>query len=176
MAIRNQDRFNGIKTLVISGERGEESKARANYAILEPDRANLKGKREVDRYRPIRDWQEIQVWDIIKKYKIVAHPCYYMGFSRCSCKFCIFGNADQFASANLISPCKSKVLQNYEQDFGVTLKRTESIGDLIQKGTPYESITEGLVKISTSKNYTGDIFTQNWILPSGAFGQSCGPS
>lgn len=176
MAIRNQDRFNGIKTLVISGERGEESKARANYAILETDRANLKEKREVYRFRPIRDWQEVQVWDIIKKYNIVAHPCYYMGFSRCSCKFCIFGNADQFASANLISPCKSKVLQNYEQDFGVTLKRNESIGDLIQKGKPYESITEKLVSISTSKKYTGEIFTQNWTLPSGAFGQSCGPS
>jgi len=175
-AIRNQERFLGIKTLVLSGERGEESKARSKYNILEPDRANLDNKRIVYRFRPIRDWKENEVWDIIKKYKVVAHPCYYMGFSRCSCKFCIFGNADQFASSNFISPKKSKLLQCYEKDFGVTLKRNESISQLISKGVPYNSINTDLIELSTSKEYFGEIFTENWILPSGAFGKSCGPS
>lgn len=107
-AIINQDRFRNIRTLVLSGERGEESAARAKYAIFEPDRADLRnGKqfiRYVDRFRPLRDWPEQQVWDIIKRYKIRVHPCYYMGWGRCSCKFCIFGNKNQFASAASISP------------------------------------------------------------------------
>src|SRR5690606_35884291 len=107
-AIRNQERFNSLRICVISGERGEESTARAKYATLEPDRADLRnGKsftRYVDRIRPIRDWTEFEVWEIIKRYRVRVHPCYYLGFSRCSCKFCIFGNANQFATANYISP------------------------------------------------------------------------
>ena len=38
-AIINQPRFRGIRTLVLSGERGEESAARAKYPVFEPDRA-----------------------------------------------------------------------------------------------------------------------------------------
>ena len=39
-AVRNQERFNNSRTLVISGERGEESPQRAKYAIFEPDRSD----------------------------------------------------------------------------------------------------------------------------------------
>lgn len=174
-AIRNQKRFVGINTLLLSGERAEESKARAGYKTFERDRADLKDKRNVFRFRPIKEWSERKVWMIIKKYKITPHPCYYLGFSRCSCKFCIFGNSDQFATANLISPDKSKILQDYESSFGHTLKRNETIKDLITKGNPYQSVTDDLKKLATSKVYYGSIISKNWVLPSGAFGKSCGP-
>ena len=58
-ALRHQERFQNIRTLVLSGERGEESKQRAGYAILEPDKADLRhgrNPRHIDRFRPIRDW------------------------------------------------------------------------------------------------------------------------
>ena len=78
-ALINQERFRNIRTLVLSGERGEESKQRAKYAILEPDKADLRnGKkffRHIDRYRPVRDWKESQIWNIKKKYRVRAHPC-----------------------------------------------------------------------------------------------------
>ena len=45
-AIINQQRFRGIRTLVLSGERGEESAARAKYNIFEPDRAVLRNGRQ----------------------------------------------------------------------------------------------------------------------------------
>lgn len=106
--IRNQERFIGKRTLVLSGERGEESPQRAKYNIFEPDPADLrnskKAPRHVNKLRPLRDWKEQQVWDIIEKYRVRVHPCYYMGFGRCSCKFCIFGNKNQFASVAQISP------------------------------------------------------------------------
>lgn len=178
-AIRNQERFKGLKTVVISGERGEESPARSKYAVHEPDRADLrngKSPRHVDRWRLIRDWTEKQVWDLIQKYGVIVHPCYYLGWSRCSCKFCIFGNKDQFASAFKISPNQGQVLVNYENEFGVTMKRNKRLGELAYEGTPYESITENLTEIATSKKYKGEIFTNDWKLPSGAYGESCGPS
>ena len=177
-AIRNQSRFNGIKTLLLSGERGEESKARAGYAINEPDRSdNRDGRkaREIQRWRPIRDWSESEVWAILEKYKVKAHPAYYLGFSRCSCQFCIFGNANQFKSAQAISPDRFEKLAQYEDEFGVTIKRKEGLRELVQKGNIYDGITEQSKRIVNSTEYTGEIITNNWALPSGAFGDGCGP-
>lgn len=87
-AIRNQKRFNDSKTLTISGERAEESAARANYKGFEPDRAdkrNGRNARHVDRWRPIHGWSEGEVWAIIKKYGVNPHPAYWLGWGRVSC-------------------------------------------------------------------------------------------
>lgn len=176
-AIRNQERFNGKKTLVVSGERGEESKARASYAIFEPDRADNRdgrSKRHVDRFRPIRDWSESEVWSIIERFRVRVHPAYYLGFGRVSCKFCIFGSRDQLSSAFAISPEQGQRIANYEEQFGVTMKRKERLVDFIASGTPYP-MDSAIVSLATSDDYQEPIFTDNWVLPSGAFGESCGP-
>lgn len=179
-ALRSQERFQNIRTLVLSGERGEESKQRANYAILEPDKADLRNGRKffryVDRYRPIRDWKEKQIWDLLEKYRIRAHPCYFMGFGRCSCKFCVFGNQNQFASAACISKHQAADLIQFEKDFGYTLKRDTDLETLIKKGTPYETISKELATIATSYEYKHDIIVpeqEKWQIPSGAF-RKCG--
>lgn len=182
-AVRNQDRFNGLKVCILSGERGEESAARAKYEILERDRSDLregkKFQRHVDRWRPIRDWTEQQVWEIIERYRVRVHPCYYLGWSRCSCKFCIFGNADQFASAYTLSPTQGDEIMMYEDSFGVTIKRNMSLGELIALGTPYRNITPELARMATSTVYDQQIIfndNEDWILPAGAYGDGCGPS
>ena len=53
-ALRNQDRFNGARTLFITGERAQESAARSKYAKFEPHRADLRDGK-VARY--IDHWQ-----------------------------------------------------------------------------------------------------------------------
>lgn len=181
-AVRNQSRFNGLRVCILSGERGEESAARAKYEILERDRSDLrdgkKFQRYVDRHRPIRDWTEQQVWEIIERYRVRVHPCYYLGWSRCSCKFCIFGNANQFASAYAISPKQGDEIMMYEDSFGVTIKRKTSLRDLIVNGTPYNNITHELAVLATSQVYDQQIIipeNEQWILPAGAYGESCGP-
>lgn len=180
-AIRNQDRFKGIRTLVLTGERGEESSARGAYNILEADRSDLRnGKtaRYVDHFRPIRDWTEQEVWDAMKALNVRPHPAYEMGFGRVSCMKCIFGNADQFASAYLIDSEGTQEITDYEKEFGVTIKRKESVEDLVAKGTPYDAITDDRAKLSMSHTYTKNIIlpeSEKWILPAGAFGESCGP-
>lgn len=181
-ALRNQERFKNIKTLVLSGERGEESKQRANYAILEPDRADLRDgrtPRHIDRFRPIRDWKEQQVWDLLEKYRVRPHPCYFMGFGRCSCKFCIFGNAHQFASAACISRQQANDLIQFEKDFGYTLKRDTDLTTLIRKGKPYEAITQELTQLATNYEYTMPVLlarNETWKLPAGAFKNCGGPT
>jgi len=180
-AIRNQDRFKGIRTLVLTGERGEESSARSKYNIVEPDRSDLRDGRKprhVDHFRPIRDWNEREVWSIIERHNVRPHPAYEMGFGRVSCMKCIFGNADQFASAHAIDPEGTMEVSSYEKEFGVTIKRKESVDDLLAKGTPYADITPERAKLSMSEVYPHAIIMEagEWKLPAGAFGESCGPT
>ena len=181
-ALRSQERFKNIRTLVLSGERGEESKQRSQYAIIEPDKADLrKGKhfyRHIDRFRPLRDWKESQIWDLLEKYRVRPHPCYFMGFGRCSCKFCVFGNQHQFASAACISKNISEELIRFEKEFGYTLKRNTDLKTLICQGKPYKQITPELARIATSYEYSHEIIipdNQKWQIPSGAFKKCGGP-
>lgn len=178
-AIRNQMRFEGLRVCVVSGERAEESAQRAKYAEKELDRAdNRDGKagRFVDRLRPVKHWTEQMVWDIIAIWRVRVHPCYYLGFGRCSCLFCIFGNENQTASAYVVAPHRGERIISYEKEFGYTIKRNISMGDLISQGTIYEAMTEELLIIARSKEYSLNIFMDDWVLPAGAFGESCGPN
>lgn len=178
-AIRNQDRFNHSRTLVISGERGEESAARSRYAIFEPDAADNRNqaskRRHVDRWRPIRDWTETEVWAIIERHKVRPHPAYFLGFGRVSCKFCIFGNADQFASAYRLSPAQGDVLIDLETQFGKTMKRDKTLVELIASGKPYDMESD-VAEIAVSDGFGLSIFVTEWVLPKGAFSGGCGPS
>lgn len=177
--IRNQKRFEGKRTLLVTGERGEESKARAAYEIFEADRADNRGGKKVDRlvdhYRPIRDWKEGRVWRIIRKYKVRCHPAYYLGWGRVSCAACIFGSKNQFASLYLINPLQVETIADYEDSFGVTIKRKETVRELVSKGIPYPNMKADDIQDALSEEYIHEIFMNHWYLPEGAFGESCGP-
>ena len=165
---------------MLTGERGEESSARGKYNIIEADRSDGRdGKkgRHVDHFRPIRDWSEQEVWDAMKALNVRPHPAYEMGFGRVSCMKCIFGNADQFASAYAIDPEGTQEIADLEKEFGVTIKRKESVEDLVAKGSPYDAITKEEADLSMSHHYTKSIIVPEgeWKLPAGAFGESCGP-
>jgi len=178
-AIRNQERFIDKKTLLVSGERAEESPGRAKYSEFEPDRAdNRDGKRvsrHVDRYRPIHKWSEQDVWDIIKRHKVRVHPAYYIGWGRVSCSACIFGSKDQWASLNAIDPVQVSKISALEEEFGFTINRKKSVKELVSEGRPYWGVTSDYVKDSLSDKYKKQIIIENWELPAGAFGDSCGP-
>ena len=181
MAIINQPRFKGKRLLVISGERGEEILARQHYAFFEPDRADnrrsIRKMRHVDRCRIIHSWKETDVWMIIRRYKIMVHPCYYLGYSRCSCKWCIFGGSNQMATSYHLSPEQGNILAQYEQKFGKTIRQGIDLITFIKRGVPHNTVFE-LPVIATqaiSPEYTLPIFTENWTHPAGAYRQNTGP-
>jgi 3'-phosphoadenosine 5'-phosphosulfate sulfotransferase (PAPS reductase)/FAD synthetase len=90
----------GKRVLFITGERAEESPARAKYPgrelenALGPARLN----RHVERWRPVLKWCEIDVWAIIARWSIRPHPAYQIGWGRLSCMTCIFGSNTMWAS------------------------------------------------------------------------------
>ncbi len=65
LLIRNQDRFLDRRTLIVTGERVEESRARKGYATFDPDRSDTRTgtrrRRRVDHWRPVHGLTEVAV-------------------------------------------------------------------------------------------------------------------
>jgi|SRR5690554_2722460 len=176
--ITSQTRFYGKKTLVVTGERAEESSNRAAYAQFEPhrtDRRNGRHARHVDHYRPVHDWEEARVWEIMERWGVRAHPSYHVGLGRTSCQFCIFSSANQWATMKQIDPVRFQRIADYERTFNHTIRNGISVEELAQQGTPYPSATPENVALALNTEYTLDILTDQWELPAGAYGESAGP-
>lgn len=177
-AVRNQDRFKGKRTLVVTGERAEESSNRARYKTFEPDRSHSNG-RHVDHYRPVHAWSEKQVWDIMRKHGVVAHPAYQLGYGRLSCRHCIFAGPNQIATNNVLYPESTGKIAALEREFGVTIHRKEDLLSRAKKGTPYRAALNNpeMATMGESSVWAGLIVVppERWTLPAGAFGEKDGP-
>lgn len=177
-AMAGQERFKGKRTLVLTGERREESSARAKYAVAEPHRSHAPGpraRRHVDHWRPVLDWSEQDVWDILKRHGIVPHPCYRLGFGRASCMICIFSSAKQAAAVRALDLKRFNKVRHYEDRFNHTIRADMNWSQLADTARPF-AIDTKIAALAMSTTYDEPIFTENWELPAGAFGESCGPS
>jgi 3'-phosphoadenosine 5'-phosphosulfate sulfotransferase (PAPS reductase)/FAD synthetase len=182
--IRGDDRFLGRRTLVVTGERAEESPSRARYATFEPHRTDTRDgtrrRRHVDHWRPVHRWREAHVWDAVHRHGIVPHVGYQLGWRRLSCMACIFMSADQAASIRFMAPYVFTALAGYEQAFGCTIKRGRSLAALADRGRPYEQVLmrPDLVQLALSARWDQPIriAPKDWMLPAGAFGENAGPS
>jgi 3'-phosphoadenosine 5'-phosphosulfate sulfotransferase (PAPS reductase)/FAD synthetase len=180
IAIRNQSRFEGCRTLVVSGERAEESPNRARYKLLEPDRTDLRegaGRRWVDRWRPVKQWSEADVWEAIRRHGVVAHPAYHLGWGRLSCAACIFGDPAQWASLRGVNPEQFGAVSEHERQSGKTIDRKLSVLQQADKGQVYEW-DEADRRLALSETYDGPVLCDPaaWRLPRGAFKKSAGPT
>ena len=153
-ALRGQDRFLNCRTLVVTGERAEESPARARYAAFEPHRTDTRNgtrrRRHVDHWRPVHAWSEAEVWDILRRWRVMPAYPYQVGFAR---------------------------LVNYEKDFGCTIKRDRGLDQLASEGALYHAARSrpDLVAACLSDRPLQTVLTEDWILPVGAYGTGGGP-
>lgn len=177
--LNNEEMFLDGKTLVVTGERAQESRSRANYKQFEPHRTDnrngTKVKRHVDHWRPVHAWTEHQVWDIIKAHRVNPHVSYLLGWSRASCRACIFSGRNQWATLREIAPQQFNTIAAYEREFKVTIHRKMSVVAQADAGTPFEC-DPFWVEVANSREFNAPVFVDPWILPPGAFGESCGPT
>ena len=92
-ALNNQVRFNNKKVLFVTGERRQESSNRSRYNQLERhacDRRDGRKARHVDAWRPVLEFSEEQVWDLLQQHQLLAPVPYRIGWSRSSCLCCIY--------------------------------------------------------------------------------------
>lgn len=182
--IANQDRFLRRKTLVITGERAEESAARAKYETFEVHRTDTRNgprrPRHVDHWRPVHGWSEAQVWDILRRFGVMPFVSYLLGFHRYSCAFCVFLLPGQLATLRYIMPDRFEEHVRTEADTGRTIDRYASLAQSAAKGTPHPIVLErpDLVAQANLAEWRLPITIppQNWRHPAGAFSQGGGPS
>lgn len=183
-SIAGQDRFLGRRTLVVTGERAQESAARARYATFEPHRTDTRDgsrrPRHVDHWRPVHGWDEGRVWDMLQSHGVRPHPAYELGWSRLSCMACIFGSAAQWATIRLIAPALFERIAAYEERFGRTIQRARSIRALADLGRPYPAALARPDLVALALGETWDLpirgLPSAWTLPAGAFGEAAGPT
>lgn len=183
--ISNSPRFDGVYTLVVTGERGEESPNRARYREFEEYKILSTKKRSVWSWRPVLKWSEQQVWDLIKKYGIRPHPAYELGWGRLSCMTCIFGSNNQWASIREHFPEQFNAVAQAEFESGKTIKRNMSVSDAADKGSCYQirrdyATQRALVDLCRQEKWPGSVpikwNPEYWEMPAGAFGEKVGPT
>ena len=169
-AITNSTRFKRGNFLVCSGERREESKNRSTYDLTEPYRAMTK-ERNIHQWRPVIEWTEEEVWNEYAKHLIQPHPCYELGYSRCSCFTCIFLGANGWASTADLSPERVDWFDKKEQTTGFTLYHKMTIREKVTKGKSFvpPAMRERWGAEALGK-FTSPIILDTFTLPAGAFG------
>jgi len=161
------------KILFLTGERREESPARAKYKEIEPHRCNTQS-RTVHHYRSVIDLKERDVWDLLEKHQIEPHPAYHLGFPRLSCRSCIFFTPNHWATLQDVDQAAVARLIEMEKELDFTIDNKYTLPELIQLGK--SKITRDNQKYikQAVEPWSGEIITDNWTLPAGAFGEGGG--
>lgn len=176
--INHSERYRNANIIISTGERRLESTARSNYRKMELYRGASSTRRAIQ-WRPIIGWTEQQVWDIIERYGVQPHPCYELGWNRCSCQLCIFSNANTWAAINEISPEKVERIAEIETDLNFTLYSDKEKGKNVMKNVYAARVLKGVSFIPAAakqrwldealNEFTSPIIIDNWKLPAGAF-------
>lgn len=169
------------KILVVSGERRGESAGRSKYNEMEIHRTNAEKKahRLVHQWRPVIDYSEKDVWEVLKRHKVNPHPCYRAGWNRCSCAMCIFSTPKLFAGIKELYPEDYELLKQDEKTLGFTLDNKCDLDSFVgnAKSCVYHGDQEALHSLITGDFLQDEVYvTGNWLYPAGAFhGAEGGP-
>jgi len=169
------------KILIVSGERRGESVGRSKYNEMELDRTNAEARshRTVHHWRPVIDFSEIDVWTVMKRWKINPHPVYRCGWNRCSCAMCIFSMPCHFAGIKELYPEDYEALKRDEQVLNFTIDNKKDLDSYVgnAKSCVYRGAEKALHSLITGEYSPEDIFVEGeWKYPAGAFhGAEGGP-
>ncbi len=181
-ALNNQERFEKSRVLFITGERREESPNRAKYNQLERhqcDRREGRKQRYVDSWRPVLDWDESEVWEIMRRYGILPPIPYRLGWSRSSCACCIFNHPRIWATIAKYFPDRTEIIASYEDLFGTTISRSQrNVLDIATAAKPFIIDDVEALEQATRATYDLPIVADQqmpWVLPAGAYrNEGCG--
>lgn len=169
------------KILIVSGERRGESAGRSHYNEIEIHRTNAEKRshRIVHQWRAVIDYSEKDVWEVLKRHHVNPHPCYRIGWNRCSCAMCIFSTPRLFAGFKELFPDDFAALEHDEEVLGFTLDNKKNLNDFVgcaESCVCYDD-KAAIHSILTGEFGVDDIFIENWKYPVGAFhgadGGSC---
>ena len=169
------------RLLIVSGECRGESAGRSKYNEMEVHRTNAaaKSRRIVHQWRPVIDYSEKDVWEVLKRHKVNPHPCYRAGWNRCSCAMCIFSTPTLFAGIRELYPEDYRMLRQDENVLGFTLDNDCDLDTFIGNAGScvYHGDKEAIHSLVTGEFSVDSVYVQGeWKYPAGAFhGAEGGP-
>ena len=169
------------KLLIVSGERRGESVGRSKYNEIEIHRTNAvyKHHRTVHQWRPVIDYSERDIWEVLKRHKVNPHPCYRAGWNRCSCAMCIFSTPRLFAGIRELYPKEYALLCQDEKVLGFTLDNHCDLETYIGSADScvYHGDKEAIQSLLTGEFPVESVYVKGkWKYPAGAFhGAAGGP-
>lgn len=170
-ALRHQERFLGKKTLVVTGERRQESPSRAKYDELQDHTCNTQS-RTVHHWRPVIDWSTEEVWEIIRQHGIIPHPAYWLGFGRTSCMKCVFLNNNDWAKVQKIDLQGFDAIAEVEKQAGKSIARNGKFLEERVQGETVSIDTDWAERAVSEEEWIMPIYfpVEHWTLPAGATG------
>ena len=168
-----------IKLLIVSGERRGESVGRSKYNEIEIHRTNAVSKhhRTVHQWRPVIDYSEKDIWEVLKRHKVNPHPCYRAGWNRCSCAMCIFSTPQLFAGIRELYPKEYALLCQDEKVLGFTLDNHCDLETYIGSADScvYHGDKEAIQSLLTGEFPVESVYVKDkWKYPVGAFHDAAG--
>lgn len=178
-ALNNQERLHGKKVLFVTGERREESSNRAKYFQMEThfcDRRSGKLARHIDAYRPVLEFSEQEVWEIMERHNVAPPVPYRLGWSRSSCMTCIYNSPKIWATIKHYFPERIERIVSYENKFNTTISRKKlNVVDISDGIEPFDITDLEALTQAMQTEYTLPVLTSDWKLPVGAFSiEGCG--
>lgn len=92
--------------------------------------ARVKAYRLVHQWWSVIDWSGAQVWDIIRQHRMTPHPCYTVGWNRCSCMVCIFSLPTNWVGTRELFPDRFAEMEEDERILGCTLDKQKPLADV----------------------------------------------
>lgn len=169
------------KILVVSGERRGESAGRSKYNEMEIHRTNATARahRLVHQWRAVIDYSLRDVWELLRRHNVTPHPCYSVGWGRCSCACCIFSLPSHWAGIRELFPDIYEAFRQDEIRLGFTLDNKKTLDEYVgdAKSCVYPGDQKALHQLVTGQFSQTDIYQDGeWKFPAGAFkGSDGGP-
>lgn len=122
------------RPILITGQRADESKARMGLPVFSEKGSSqsMPKKWDYSIYRPILDWSERDVWQLLRSRHILPNPVYNYQ-SRCGCWCCIMARPRDILNFCRLHPDIAQVAADLEQEIGHTWKERHSIGNLLRQ-------------------------------------------
>lgn len=146
--------------------------------IGECNKFPAKAKRLVHTWRTVIDWSEAYIWEIIKRWHISPHPCYFAGWNRCSCAMCIFGLPKHWAGIRELFPDWYEQFRQAEIELNFTLDNKKNLDEYIgdAESCVCRDNPRAIQQLLSGEFSVDDVYAEDWQYPAGAFkGADGGP-
>lgn len=127
------------------GIRAEESSARAKKVAFQNNKRASNGRRTVDTWMPIHQWNEAEVWGTIERSGVPHHRAYDLGMPRLSCCFCVLASRNSLLIAGENNPELLDTYVEVEARIGHSFMHNKPISEIREalaageRGVPHDA-------------------------------------